>query len=213
MYYLWPLVRTVAIDLENTGINRSRDKIIQYGIYGVDEEKQIIECGSLVDAEVGTGRDPSRIPGVTYENVLNALPLRDGHLNLIYSLCHNAVVVMHHYQFDWTFILAEFQRNHRDPPIPRKIYCTLELSRSILKLEGSRSLQNLCITYDIPLELAHNAMHDAKSTFRLFITLVNMHNFDIPLGYFYDDNQMPLWQVCSQYFIPNSECAWIQNNS
>lgn len=208
--YLWPSVRTVALDLENTGINRKRDKIIQYGIYGIDANHDILDCGELVDAEVSTGREPLNIPGVTEEAVHNAVPLREGHLTNIYRYCHNSLVVMHHYQFDWAFILAEFKRNNRDPPIPKRIYCTLEVCRSILRLNGSKTLQNLCNNLNIPLELAHNALHDAKATFQLFITLVNTYNNYLPDDFYYvGDPRQSLWSVCSSYFAPHPSCKWV----
>jgi hypothetical protein len=61
--YRWPKTKVVALDLECTGINTYRDRILQYGVYGVDSNGQTINVSAMVDAEVPTGRDPYRNPG------------------------------------------------------------------------------------------------------------------------------------------------------
>lgn len=174
-HYRWPARPTVALDLETTGINRERDRIIQYGLYGVGPDDTPLEIASMVDAEVPTGRDPRNVPGVSLAEVRRAVPLRQGHLDTLRAACEGAVVVMHHRQHDWTLVQNEFRRNGAAPPAPYAVCCTLELARSVLKLPPPHRLGALCERYRIDLALAHNALHDARATFRLYVTLANLH--------------------------------------
>jgi len=171
--YRWPAYRTVALDLETTSIDPSRDRIIQYGVYGTACDSEI-NLSAVVDAETDVGRDPYRIPGVTAAECRQARPLRCGHLAALHNVLHGAVVVMHNAPHDWAFICAEFRRHQLPPPVPRLIVCTLNLAKHKLRVGSTaHTLSALCTALGIPLDRAHNAAHDARATFWLYITLAN----------------------------------------
>ena len=161
----------VALDLETTGINRMRDRIIQYGMYGVDEAGRKIACTAVVDAEVTTGREPKNLPGVALIDVMQAKPLRHGHLAMLYETLHGAVVIMHNAIHDWTFVQQEFKRHSATAPVPRATYCTLLWSRRCMR--PPHRLHDLCQRLFINIPHAHNAFDDARATFYLMIILVN----------------------------------------
>jgi DNA polymerase III epsilon subunit-like protein len=166
--YAWPGTRTVALDLETTGLNRERDRIIQYGMFGTHD----ISCTAVVDAETPTGRDPQNIPCVSRMDVKRARPLRDGHLDVLYDALHGSVVVMHNAAHDWAFIKNEFYRHQRPAPTPTLCVCTYSWARRA-KLTGSLTLGDLCERFNISLDTAHHAWHDARATFYLYITWLN----------------------------------------
>lgn len=198
--YYWPHnVVVVALDLEVTGINRYRDRILQYGIFGCAADGGRIECSAVVDAEVPTGRDPKNIPGVTRQALRTAVPLRQGHLELLYFYLHDAVVICHNRHHDWTIIQTEFQRNHAVPPRPRLLCCTLDLCRFRLKVPPPHTLGALCQFFSIPLTVAHNALHDAQATFWLFMIVVNEY-WDT--WFVFQSVLRPLWKCRSRYWPP-----------
>jgi DNA polymerase III alpha subunit (gram-positive type) len=173
--YRWPRTKVVALDLECTGINTYRDRILQYGIYGVDTGGETIEVSAMVDAEVPTGRDPYRIPGVSSREVMARTPLRDGHLDAMWEVCDGAVVLIHNRSFDWPMLEHEFKRNKLPPPTPTAVICTLYMAKYGLRLNPPHRLGPLCDRYDATLRTAHNARHDAEATFRLGIILANRY--------------------------------------
>lgn len=175
--YRWPRsgVKLVAFDLECTGINTYRDRILQYGLHGVDTDGTLIDVSAMVDAEVPTGRDPYRIPGVPEHEVQRRRPLRDGHLDTLRTLCDNAVVLIHNRSFDWPILHHEFLRNEQVPPRPAAVVCTLQLARTALALPPPHRLEPLCERYGAELGTAHNARHDAEATFRLAMILANRY--------------------------------------
>ena len=190
--YLYPCddVSIVSLDLELTGLNRQRDRIIQYGLAG----NKVGQISWLVNPETDTGRDMSRISGVTSEQVNNATPLVN-HLYLLRKHLTDAVVVMHKSDHDWGFLCKEFERLGEQPPVPDRIVCTLYLSKHILKLPGRHTLTALCQGLNIPLVHAHNAGSDSLATYRLFLTLVNRY-WSVYFNEFFDEE----FQVCSKYF-------------
>jgi DNA polymerase III epsilon subunit-like protein len=197
--YRFPRWRTVALDLECTGLNRNRDRIIQYGIWGVESDGETItSLSALVDAETDVGRDPANIPGISRREVYEAVPLRAGHLDRIYQACNNAVLVIHNKHFDWSFIENEFKRNLAEPPRPRLVCCTWEIARKA-GLAPPHTLGVLCERLAIPLAQAHNAFHDARATFQLFVALANAH-WD---RWFAQQIRLRgCWVVRSKYFLP-----------
>lgn len=202
--YRFPTSKTVALDLECTGINRDRDRILQYGIYGADAGS-VIALHSVVDAQTDVGRDPKNIPGVSLCEVLSATPLRQGHLARIREACDGAVVVIHNKHFDWTFIENEFRRNGAEPPSPRIVCCTWEIARAAVP--PPHTLASLCDRFVIPLAGHHNAFHDARATFELFVTFANRY------WHRWFNKQPRLrgcWAVRSAYWLPQN-FPWVAN--
>ena len=191
--YYWPRVKMVALDLETTGINRMRDRIIQYGMYGIDGMGRKIACTAVVDAEVTTGREPKNLPGVALIDVMKAKPLRHGHLAILYETLHGAVVIMHNASHDWTFVQQEFKRHRAAPPVPRATCCTLLWSRRCMR--PPHKLHVLCQRLFINVPHAHNAFDDARATFYLMVILVN--------GAKVVSQETKEWfAVRSKYFLP-----------
>ena len=152
---------------------------------------------ALVDAETDVGRDPN-IPGVSRREVYDAVPLRQGHLERIYAVCDDAVLVMHNKHYDWTFIVNEFERNGAAPPQPRMVCCTWEICRKV-GVPPPHTLGALCDRFGIALDLAHNAIHDARATFALFVLLANRHWDD---WYGAQPRLRGCWRVRSSFWPP-----------
>lgn len=197
----WPSCSVIGIDLETTGINRERDRIIQYGIWGIDKNKNVVSVCHVVDAEVPTGRDPANIPGVTQSMIDNATPLRMGHLQEIHKYCNDAIIVIHNKSHDWEIIKNEFKRNNFIPPHPIMICCTLWMARHKYKLPPPWTLGSLCAYNNVKLNMAHNALYDAKACFELFLVFANNQRmWDL---WFRHKMQASQWRLHSKYFIRN----------
>ncbi len=196
---MWPAVQTVALDLETTGLNRDRDRIIQYGMFGCQSLRQVVSHTALVDAETPTGREPRNIPGVSAHEVSHARPLKE-HLDLLYQTLHGSVVIMHNAAHDWAFVLSEFKRHGRRSPEPVACICTYSWARRA-QLTGSLTLGDLCVRFNIPLRTAHHAWHDARATFYLYATWLNTPEIFKFMPYV----RVPIWQVCSVYFPPQPQ--------
>lgn len=205
MVYRWPSCRFVAFDIESTGLNRKRDRIIQYGIYGTDSDGSVITKTSIVDSESPTGRDPRNIPGLNPEDFYDIVPIRDGHLDLFDKIFTDAVVIMHNWHHDWGILQSEFERHNRPPPVPKAICCTLDICKHRIKHPTPHTLSALCKWYAVPLSTAHHAWHDANATFWLCIALANTHHEKV---YKLLGNH---WRTNSMHFPPKHK-TWSFNN-
>ena len=200
--YRWPKTKMVALDLECTGINTYRDRILQYGVYGVDADGTTIDVSAMVDAEVPTGRDPYRIPGVSNREVAARTPIRDGHLDTLREICDGAVVLIHNRSFDWPMLHNEFKRNDQAAPSAQSVVCTLYMAKHGLALPAPHRLEPLCERYGAPLRTAHNARHDAEATFKLALILANRYWEETGV-----DPLRPFLETRSGYWLPSGH-SW-----
>lgn len=189
----------MALDLETSGLNRERDRIIQYGIFGCNGTvRGCISHTAVVDAETPTGRDPRNLPGVPPAEVRAARPLRDGHLDVLFRALHRRIVIMHNGAHDWTFVQNEFRRHARMPPTPLLRLCTYSWARRA-RLPGSLVLSDLCQRFRVALPVAHHAWHDARATFYLAAVWMN----DTTMWAHRPPGLLPQHlQTCSAYFLP-----------
>jgi DNA polymerase III alpha subunit (gram-positive type) len=171
--YYWPGCKTVALDVETTGINRTRDRIIQFGIFGTHANGEMLHLTAVVDAESPTGRDPRNLPGVALIDVIKAQPLRN-YIKNIYAALQDAIVIMHNAPHDWAFIVGECKRINHPCPCPRELVCTYQWSRRVRVSNELLTLGAICRRVLIPLIVPHNAYHDARATFYLWIVLNNL---------------------------------------
>lgn len=193
--YLWPSdrMRVVGLDVETTGINRGRDRITQFGLCGNFIPRQ----GFLVDPETDTGNDPRRIKGITQNDISNMRPIVH-YLDMLYAALHGSIVVIHNKSHDMAFIHHEFTRHGRQPPVPDRVVCTLQIIRD-LKLPGSRGLKLVLERYNVPVLNHHNAASDAEAHYRLFIVLANRYWSEYMSHYFSRE-----FQLNSRHFVRQS---------
>jgi DNA polymerase III alpha subunit (gram-positive type) len=204
MTFRFPTCAVVAFDIEGTGIDVSRERILQYAVYGVDAAGACICLDSVVDAGTETGRDPYGIPGVRPGAVAAATPIRDGHLDMIRAACTDAVVVMHQRHFDWPLLMNEYKRAKMDPPVPKAVRCTLWLAHK-LHLPRPHRLGMLCAEHGIPHTTAHNAAHDARATFHLYVLMANRWWYR---WFDRQPNEPKLWSVRSRHFPLPPPFGW-----
>lgn len=154
----------VCVDLETTGLDPKRDKIIEIGAVKVERGRITAEWETFVNP----GRKlPERIvelTGIRDEELAGAKSIREILPELLAFLGEN-VLLGHSVFFDFSFLKKaavneklSFERQGID---------TLKIARKYLKDLESRSLGALCRHYGIP-HSAHRALGDARATTALY---------------------------------------------
>lgn len=154
----------VCVDLETTGLDPKRDKIIEIGAVRVERGRITEEWETFVNP----GRKlPERIvelTGIHDEELAEAKSIREILPELLAFLGEN-VLLGHSVLFDFSFLKKaavneklSFERLGID---------TLKIARKYLKDLESRSLGALCKHYEIP-HSAHRALGDARATTALY---------------------------------------------
>ncbi len=163
-----------VVDVETTGLSFRKHRLLQVAVV------QARADGTITDRWVSYVRLPFRwvrrlgpvhIHGIHRRDLKGAPPI-DVVLGEVARRIEGNVLVTHNLPFDRGFLRAGARRTGHRLAHEAEV-CTLVLSRQ-LDPENlwSHRLGAMCERYDIPLERAHDALHDAEATARLLSHLL-----------------------------------------
>jgi DNA polymerase-3 subunit epsilon len=148
-----------VVDVETTGLNPVRDRIVEIAIVRLDAEAILVdEWASLVNP--GERQPLTRVHGLTKADLANAPEFRDVLPEILWRLA-DLVVVAHNAPFDVAFLQAETVRAGVAWG-PIEGLCTLALTKD-LGLTKSRKLSVSCEELGIPARPDHSALEDARA--------------------------------------------------
>ncbi|TAK45676.1 MAG: hypothetical protein EPO29_01205 [Betaproteobacteria bacterium] len=154
-----------VIDVETTGLFPfHHDRVIEVAAVIVRADGGIErEFVSLVNPARDIG--PSRVHGLTSEDILHAPQFSEIAALMLETLAGTVAIAAHNVRFDRQFLESEFARLGSQLPECFSI-CTMQLA-------GGGKLTDCCRDYDISLEgEAHHALADARAAARLLTCLL-----------------------------------------
>lgn len=161
----------VCIDLETTGLDPKRDKIIEIGAVKVEQGEITEEWETFVNPGRKLEERIVELTGIRDEQLAGAKKISEL-LPAFFSFLGEYVLLGHCVLFDFSFLKKaavneklEFERQGID---------TLKIARKYLKDLESRSLGALCMHYGIPHN-AHRALEDARATTELYKKLSEIY--------------------------------------
>ncbi len=162
----------VAIDLETTGLEPKRDKIIEIGAIRVENGVETGQFHTMVNPYREIEERITELTGISTEMVENAPGIGDIMAGLL-DFCGKLPLLGHHVIFDYSFLKRaavnlglEFEREGID---------TLKLCRRFMQPEEKKSLEAACAFYGIARESAHRALSDAEDAHRLYRKLFSAY--------------------------------------
>lgn len=161
----------IALDLETTGLNPKRDRMIEVGAVKVRNGMVTETFQSLVNPGRALNETVCELTGITEEMLKNA-PDEDEVLGEILDFIGEDVLVGHRILFDYSF-LKRLAVN-RKLVFERKGIDTLKLARKFLPELESRRLSCLCAYYGIE-HTAHRALGDAGASSKLYQRLAELY--------------------------------------
>lgn len=160
----------VAVDIETTGLDPKRDRIVELALVGLTDEGEIAwEWGSLVNPQRSVPPSATRIHGIIDADLKDSPPFRDVS-GAVKGLISDKVLLAHNLRFDAGFLNAEFRRCRLEVPTGRGID-TLQISRHFDPGAGSHKLADACRRYGVELRGGHRAKQDAAAVARLFVAM------------------------------------------
>jgi DNA polymerase-3 subunit epsilon len=174
------LPRFAVVDLETSGLNTHRHRILQLGMVVIDADGTVHDqWSSLVKLRWPLQRvGPTSIHGIT-RGTLRGAPSLDVALDELGRRMNGAVFTAHNATFDSEFLARAVRRRPIDDPVrlglePR--LCTLRMSR---RLDPERALSHrlgdVCQRYGVALERPHDALADAAATAAVVPHLLAAH--------------------------------------
>ena len=165
----------ICIDLETTGLNPKRDRIIEIGAVKLRNGQIVETFQQLIDPKQKLEERVELLTGITSKE-LEGQPTIQEVLPELQEFLGEDVLLGHRVLFDYSFLKRMF--TNEKISFERKGIDTLKLARQFVTDCESKKLDSLCQHYHIDLQ-AHRALNDARATVELYQKLVeNYYNED-----------------------------------
>ena len=151
----------IAFDLETTGLDPSRDEIIEVGLARFRDGEVVERYQSLVKPTLPIPDDITHLTGIHQEDVDDA-PSMDEIKDDLRAFFGDTTVIAHNVSFDRSFL-----RKH-DLLARNDAIDTFELASIVLPSAPRYSLGSLVALIGVELERAHRALDDAVATGHLY---------------------------------------------
>lgn len=155
----------VVLDLETTGLQPNRDRILEIGALKIKDGKVIETFSTFVNPRMEIPLRVVELTGITQDMVESGCSNEEA-IKRFLEFVEDYPLLGHNILFDYSFIKCgavnlrmRFEKEGMD---------TLLLSRRLLPQLESRRLTALCEHFLIPHEHAHRALEDAKVTYMLY---------------------------------------------
>ena len=158
----------IAIDLETTGLDKYKDKIIEIALVKFDEKTfQIVETFStFVNPCISIPDIISNITNIFDSDLVDA-PTLDELKKEILDFIWDIPLLWHNTFFDRDFFIENWINISHNI-----ILDTFFLANFLCFKEKSLNLEMLCKSFSIPFSWAHRALNDVKATINLFEKLI-----------------------------------------
>lgn len=155
----------VAVDIETTGLDISKDSIIEISAVKFENRRKISEFESLISANTVLSGFISDLTGIN-DSMLKNAPPKEEVIPKFLSFIGNSLVAVHNADFDIPFIVRYCQMLRLN--FDNVIIDTLDISRKLLKLKKN-NLQSVAKFLNIEAVPNHRAKQDALVCAQIFL--------------------------------------------
>ena len=150
----------IAVDLEMTGLDAKRDRIIEIGAVRVCDGAVRDTYQAMVNPHMQLPEDVVALTGITNDMARRGRELAEV-LEEFLEFCADAVLLGHNVMFDYRFLKQAVVNQRME--YERMGIDTLKIARKLLPQEEKKTLKSLCTWYQIREGRAHRALDDALS--------------------------------------------------
>jgi len=160
------------VDIETTGGSAAFDRIIEIGVFVVEDGMIIESFETLINPERPIPGFITAMTGIKSSDVASE-PLFLDIAHTLERLFRDAVFVAHNASFDYSFIAREFARIGRSFEMPR--LCTVRLSRRLFPQYPRHNLDSIIRRFNLGIDRRHRAADDARMLYE-FLSICESHH-------------------------------------
>jgi len=175
------LPRFAVVDLETSGLDTRRHRILQLGMVTVDASGAVHdEWETFVRLKWPLGSvGPTHVHGIT-RSMLRGSPRLHDVLDEFEERLGDSLFVAHNSRFDGEFLARAASHRRSRPALSTSLehrLCTLRMSRRLdPHRELSHRLGDVCERYAVTLDRPHEALSDARATASILPHLLHAHS-------------------------------------
>lgn len=155
----------VVVDLETTGLQPSRDRILEIGAVKVVNGNVVDTFCTFVDPRMVIPERIQQLTGITQDMVEGQISAEQAIADFL-RFSDGMILMGHNLLFDYSFL--KHQAAKQKFVFEKDGIDTLKIARKILPELESRSLTSLCEYFHIENGHAHRAYHDALATHMVY---------------------------------------------
>lgn len=159
----------VFIDIETTGLDVEKDKIIELAVLEANTSEIISDWNTLVKIDGEVPPKISEITGITNETLEGGSDIAQA-LREFGSRIADKKVVCYNRRFDIEILDRAFKENQLEFPIG-KVIDALTLARKRIDGIENYQLSTLAEFFEIPIKDRHRAASDCELLYRVFLKL------------------------------------------
>jgi DNA polymerase III epsilon subunit family exonuclease len=179
----WRTCRFASLDLETTGTDVENDRIIEVGIVIFENGEVVDRFQRLVNPGVPIPKVVVEVTGIKDEDVAGA-PTLDVIIDEIRSSIQGLPLLAYNHEFDLSILTSEFRRLgevFEVPPCMDPLPFVWEYLRQP-KITSDAKLVTAAAHFQVPLDAAHRADHDAEAAARVMFELPTVATLPDRLG-------------------------------
>ncbi len=162
----------VVFDIETTGFNPHKNKIIEFGAVKVRDGEVVERFSRFVNPQVPIPFAIEQLTTIRDDMVMNE-PTIEVILPEFLEFCEGGVFVAHNADFDMSYVIENALRQNLSLVEPTYID-TVALARMLLPTISKFKLDAVAKVLGVPLNTHHRAVDDAECTAHIFIKLMKM---------------------------------------
>ena len=155
----------VFVDIETTGGSPRSSRILEVAAIRVEHNRIVGSYQSLIDPDTFVPAQITRLTGITNDDIITAPSFYKISSDLN-AIMHDATFVAHNVNFDYSFMVAEFERLGHDFSPAR--LCTVRLSRRLFPQHRGHRLQDLIDRHQFEVGARHRAYDDAHVLWQFY---------------------------------------------
>lgn len=160
-----------SLDLETTGVNPYKDRIIEVGIARFDFKNGVVDTlSSLLNPHMQISESSFAIHGITDDEVADAPTYKEFYPK-IREFIGDCTLVIQNPQFDLSFLQIENKRNNF-PLLKNYAFDTVTLARKAYPDLYNHKLETVAVSLGIERR-THRALEDALSCGEIFVNALN----------------------------------------
>lgn len=161
----------VVFDIETTGLDPFKDKIIEIGAIKLRGKEIIDEFSVFINPEIEIPEEITKLTNITNDMVKDAKKIEEI-LPQFLEFCKDTTVVAHNAKFDVGFINQKAKQLNLDYNV--SVIDTLHWAKILLPEQKRFGLKYIANYFNVSLENHHRAVDDAKATAEIFQKFLNM---------------------------------------
>ncbi len=164
------------VDIETTGGNVTRDRVIEIGIVRVENNKIVRTYSTLINPDCYVSPFIENLTGITAKE-LESAPIFFEIKDEVIELLKDCVFVAHNARFDYGFLRNEFKRYNTS--FSYKHFCTVKLSRTLYPTVRGHNLDALIERFGLVCANRHRAFDDAKILYDFYLLVQQQFPLDV----------------------------------